>query len=612
MVDRVLRKWARLPFGALRDPLLGQSGRWVFYSALIGLVSGLGAIGFDLAFRAAQWALLEKVGCFLPPAAGSEGGPGFPPQVPWLLPVSLVIGGLLAGALVYGLAPEAEGHGTDAVIEAFHRRRGRIRGRVPLIKAVSSAITIGSGGSGGREGPIAQIGAGFGSVLATFLRLTNHERRIMMMAGVAGGIGAIFKAPLGATFFAAEVLYSSPDFEYEVLVPGLISSITSYSVYSSYAGWGVLFDVPDLSYNQPRQLLFYTVLGLLCAALGSIYPPLFYGIRDKIFRPLRVPRWLKPSIGALVLGVVAIFMPHALGMGYGYIQEAIRGQFGIGFLLAFALVKILATSLTISSGGSGGVFGPSIVIGGALGAAFGQAATQYFPAASPERAAFVMVGMGGFFAGVAKVPFASVIMVMEMTGSYGLLVPSLLVAAMAYLFLPTSLRLYENQVQRRIDSPVHLGSFAMDVLERVKLRDIWDPRRSRSVILQRSTPVGDVLRLASENPQSVFPVVDSNGRLTGEVSMEDLRQAMLSEAPIASLIVMDVMREVPHPLALDDDLARVARSLASHYADAISVVNDLLERKSLGTFSRQDLIVAYGRQLQHIHDHARKEATDDD
>ena len=160
MTYRFPESWTRVPFGIFRDPVLGHSGRWILYSALIGTVAGVGAIGFDLAFRAAQWGLLQKIGRFLPPAAGSEGGPGFPPQFPWLLPVCLVLGGLVSGALVFGLAPEAEGHGTDAVIDAFHRRRGKIRGRVPIIKALASAITIGSGGSAGRKGPSRRSGPG--------------------------------------------------------------------------------------------------------------------------------------------------------------------------------------------------------------------------------------------------------------------------------------------------------------------------------------------------------------------------------------------------------------------------------------------------------------------
>jgi CIC family chloride channel protein len=591
----------------LRDPALGSSGRWILLSALIGVVSGIGAILFDLAFRLAQWAFLEQIGRFRPPAPGSEGGAGFAPLHVWLLPASLVIGALIAGALVFGFAPEAEGHGTDAVIDAFHRKRGKIRRRVPIVKAIASAITIGSGGSAGREGPIAQIGAGFGSALGDLLRLTNSDRRILMMAGVAGGIGGIFKAPLGATFFAAEVLYSSTDFEFEVLVPGLISAITSYSIYSSYAGWGFLFDVPPIAFHRPRELAVYSLLGLVCAFFGWIYPRIFYGIRDTIFRPLRLPRWLKPAVGALALGAIAVFFPQALGMGYGYIQEAIRGEHTAAFLLTFALVKMIATSLTISSGGSGGVFGPSLVIGGALGAAFGKVASEHVPGLSPEPVAALMVGMGGFFAGVAKVPFASVIMVMEMTGSYGLLVPSLLVATMAYLFLPRGTTLYENQVATRLDSPVHEGSFAADVLQRGRLGDSWDPRRIAPRTIREDAALADLVQFASEGPQTVFPVVDDRGRLLGEVSIEDVRRALVAEGEGLPSRAVDLMQLVPEPLLLDDNLALVARKLAAHQNEAVTVVESRSDRTVIGIFGRSDLIVAYGRLLQRLHGTAESE-----
>jgi CIC family chloride channel protein len=195
--------WSRTPFGIFLDPQFRKQGRWILHSVLVGLVAGVGAILFDLVFRGCQRVFLEGIGRFVPPGSGIEGGPGHSPEVIWLLPVALVLGGLVAGALVFGFAPEAEGHGTDAVIHSFHRLRGKIRRRVPLVKALSSAVTIGSGGSAGREGPIAQIGAGFGSWLADVLKLDNRGRRILMMAGVAGGIGAIFRAPLGAAFFSS-------------------------------------------------------------------------------------------------------------------------------------------------------------------------------------------------------------------------------------------------------------------------------------------------------------------------------------------------------------------------------------------------------------------------
>ena len=592
--------WATAPFSIFRDPSLGRRGRWILYSALIGAVSGVGAILFDLIFQFSQWVLLEGIGHFRPPASGMEGGVGYGPEVPWLLPLSLVIGGLIAGALVFGLAPEAEGHGTDAVIRAFHHLRGKIRKRVPAVKALASAITIGSGGSGGREGPIAQIGAGFGSFLADLLKLPHQDRRTMMMTGVAGGIGSIFRAPLGAALFSAEALYSEPEFEYKVLMPGLISAIVGYSIYSSYAGWGVLFDVPAISFHEPRHLVAYVLLGFVCAIVGAIYPKVFYGVRDKIFRPMRIPNWTKPAVGALLLGGIAFFYPPALGMGYGYIQEAINGMHSIGFLVLFIAVKIVATSLTISSGGSGGVFGPSLVIGGALGAAFGQAADMLLPGLAPSPAACIMVGMGGFFAGVAKVPLASVIMVMEMTGSYGLLVPSLLVAVIAYLTLPIGIKLYEHQVPGRTDSPAHLGSFAVDILRLARVGESWEPQRGGTASVRENANLNALLELASDSNQDLYPVVNAEGKLIGELAVDDLQRAFLSEVPEELIVAMDLMRPVNGPLVPQDNLATAAKLLAERETDAVIVVSSREGPQVLGTFSRRDLIVAYGRRLEKL------------
>lgn len=586
--------WARRPFGIFRDPHLRQRFRWIALSSAIGIVSGVGAILFDLIFKLAQHLLLEGIGHFRPPASGAEGGPGYPPEHLWLLPVSLLIGGLISGALVFWFAPEAEGHGTDAVIHAFHHLRGRIRRRVPVIKALSSAITIGSGGSAGREGPIAQIGAGFGSYLAEALKLGDSERRILMMAGVAGGIGSIFRAPLGAALFAAEVLYSEPEFEYLVLLPGLISAIVGYSIYSMYAGWGVLFQVPDLTFHDPRQLLVYVLLGATCGLLGWVYPRIFYGVRDRVFRPLPIPAWLKPATGALALGGIALAFPAALGMGYGYVQQAIDGQLTIRFLVVFTLVKIIATSFTISSGGSGGVFGPSLVIGGALGAAFGQAMQHWAPGIAPPPAACIMVAMGGFFAGVAKVPFASVIMVMEMTGSYGLLVPSLVTATMAYLFLPITTSLYENQLPTRGDSPAHLGAFALDVFRQARVKDYWRPGPEPVVCLGESATPAQMTGVLSAGEPEVIPVTDSEGRLRGELFADELRQA-LDVVPGPLLIAWDLARRPTGPLHPEDTLATAARLLQDDNRNVLVVVSSPADPRVIGLFTRHDLVVAYGR-----------------
>jgi len=593
--------WAHRPIDAVRDLRLKRRGRWIVFSALIGAVSGLGAIIFDILYRLSEKYILGGIGRFQPPGAGMEGGVGFGPETPWLLPISLVIGGIISGALVYTFAPEAEGHGTDSVLHAFHHLKGRIRKRVPVIKTLASAVTIGSGGSAGREGPIAQIGAGFGSFLADTLKLTNHDRRIMVMAGTAGGIGSIFRAPLGAAFFAAEILYSKPEFEYEVLLPGLISSITGYSIYSSYAGWGFLFDVPHIEFTHPSQLLMYAVLGVFCALVGTIYPKVFYGIRDKLFHPLGIPNWTKPALGGLLLGLIAMVFPQALGMGYGYLQQTFSGAQSISFLLTFAAVKMIATSLTISSGGSGGVFGPSLVIGGALGAAFGQAALQVLPGTAPLPVACVMVGMCGFFAGVAKVPFASVIMVMELTGSYGLLVPSLLVATIAYMFVPLTVRLYENQVPARNDSPAHLGSFAVDILQHLRVQDFWEPQPDGIEVIREDETLANLVRMASDSEQDLFPVVSKDGALIGELTLNDIRRAILSDAPKELVIARDLSRAPIGPLLMDDDLGTAARLLAARQSGAVVVASASENGKVLGVFSRRDLMIAYSREMDRIH-----------
>jgi len=589
-----------------RDQRLRRRGRWIFLSMLIGIVSGVGAILFDLLFKLSQSLLSGKIGRFSPPGAPLEDIVAFGPDERWLLPVSLAIGGLVSGLLVYFLAPEAEGDGTDAVIKAFHHQRGRVRKRVAPVKAISAAITIGAGGSAGREGPIAQIGASFGSFLGGLLKLTHHDRRILMMAGMAGGIGSILRAPLGASFFSAEVLYSKPEFEYEVLIPGLISAITGYSIYSSFAGWGFLFDVPQIDFHEPRHLALYALLGLACALVGAIYPKFFYFVREQIFKPMPVPGWAKPAIGMTALGLIAMVFPQSLGMGYDYIQQAIDGSLTIQFLLLFAAIKIVATSLTISSGGSGGVLGPSLVIGGALGAAFGLGFAEWIPAWAPAPAACVMVGMGGFFAGVAKTPFAAAIMVMEMTGSYGLLVPSLLVAAMAYLCLPLALRIYENQVTARIDSPAHTGSFATAILRNLKVGDCLDQSEAQGRTISVDTPFDQLIHLTASGKQTVFPVVSDDDKLLGELSLEDIRRVLLDPAEDRPATAGDFMQPVVGPLTPEHDLTHATHLLASRHSDTVVVVDNMEDQHVVALLSRRELILAYGREMARLKERDRR------
>lgn len=270
----------------------------------------------------------------------------------WLLVIP-ALGGLLSGLLVYLVAPEAEGHGTDAMIESFHQRGGHIRKRVPLVKIVASAVTIGSGGSAGKEGPIAQIGSGFGSFFATVLKLKPRDRRLLVLAGAAGGIGAIFRAPLGAALFAPEVLYRETEFEYEAILPCIISSIVAYSVFTNVYGRRAIFSPGTVDFTLP-ELIPYALFGVVCALVGFVYIRVFYGLRDRFFNPLGIPRLVKPALGGLMVGAVAFLFPQIMDGGYGWVQAALEGKLFWGTMLLLAFLKILATSCTISSGGSGG------------------------------------------------------------------------------------------------------------------------------------------------------------------------------------------------------------------------------------------------------------------
>src|SRR5690606_2967387 len=306
-----------------------------------------------------------------------------------------------SGLIVQRFAPETEGHGTDSAIESIHRRAGRVRRRVPLVKTIASAITIGSGGSGGREGPAAQISSGFSSLLADWLRLNTQDRRTAVIAGMGAGIGAIFRAPLGGALMAAEILYLR-DLEADSLIPTLIASIDAYSLFGALYGFEPIFGAqPPFALDSPLQLPLYALHGVACGAVGIVYAKSFYGFAA-LFKRLRAPLWLKPAIGGLAVGLLGLLLPQVLHTGYGWVQ------FGMGeallatplwLVLLLPFAKVLATSLSIGSGGSGGIFGPGMVIGGLVGAAVWRLGHGLLPQLPSDPAPFVIVGMMALFGG---------------------------------------------------------------------------------------------------------------------------------------------------------------------------------------------------------------------
>jgi len=502
--------------------------------------------------------------------------------VGWLIALVPALGGLISGIIIYKWAPEAEGHGTDAVISSFHKLGGVVRKRVPFIKTITSVVTIGSGGSAGREGPIAQIGAGFGSWLASALKVKGSDRRWMVVCGAAAGIGSIFKAPLGGAIFATEVLYRR-DFEAEALIPALVSSVVAYSVFASFptVGFGPIFDAPKYFFSNPVDLLFYVTLGVICGLVARFYVYTFYGMRDKVFLRIHIPRHFKPAIGGAALGILALFIPEVLGTGYGWIQLAIYGKLALSTMIIILVAKIFATGFTISSGGSGGVFAPSLVIGGMLGGALGQVFFMLSP--TVEVGAFVLVGMAAFFAAAAKVPIAALVMVSEMSGDYHLLAPLMLACAISYMVSGTP-TIYESQVFTRAQSPAHRGEFNIDILEQMRVESVMT---KEVLTVTTDTTVREVSQLVSQTGHLTYPVLKED-KLVGIVSYSDALKIPREEAEtvkVEQIMSKNVIVTIPNEF-LDAALHKMDESGYGH----LPVVNPNNPHQIVGILAKRDLI----------------------
>lgn len=447
--------------------------RLLLESAGLGVAGALAARLFMWMLGLCDRLLLYGIAGYRGPGSelGGMRGQVIGPHGLWLIPVVTTLGGLLSGALVYGFAPEAEGHGTDTAVNAFHREEGVIRPRVAPLKMVASAITIGSGGAAGREGPIALITATLGSYYARLAKRSDAQRRLLLLAGMAAGLSAIFRSPMGTGVFAIEVLYGTMEFEVGALLYTMCASAVAYAVNGMFVGFRPLFMIPAIQTPTLKDYGAYAALGLAAGLMGTLLPVVFYKVRDG-FRKLPIPVWTKPALGGLGVGVLALWLPQVLQGGYGWIQLAIDGRIALWLLLVLTFAKVLALSLTVSSGGSGGVFAPSLYVGAMLGGSFAILVHQ-------PAAIFVVVGMAAVFGAAARVPIATMLMVTEMAGGFHLLVPAGMAVMIAYLLqdrLSARLKyksLYEAQVDTRQDSPAHYSEhiqIALSLLGKKKIQ----------------------------------------------------------------------------------------------------------------------------------------------
>ncbi len=493
------QSWRWLRFWVPAEGETLRMGRTVCICAAVGVLAGLMAIWF---FSMIEWVrvyALEGLGRVAIPTAAGEIALAHPPAVRYtllervhpglaaafagcvrlLLPA---LGALLACLLARRFAPSAGGHGTDTVIGAYHHTATDIPVAVAPVKVLASSLVIGTGGSAGAEGPITQIGAACGAFVGRVLRLSPYERRVLLAAGMAAGIGAIFRAPMAGALFAAEVLYRGFDLEGDVLIPSMVASTIAYMTFACAFGWEPLFSTPHELFASPARFLCYTVLAFLIAAAVR-FNILFFRQTEIVFRRAALPAWAKPALGGLLVGALGLAFPQILSAGYGHIQQTLQANADVlaspsflphAILTLFLLgaLKAVATAFTVGSGGAGGMLGPALFCGAMYGAGCGALFAALFPGLGLSLSNCAMLGMAGYLTAAVRTPLAAILMVSEFTGNHGLLLPSMWVCGLSFLLSP-GWTLYRSQVRDRDSSPAHLrrhASLRHDVAVRVKRR----------------------------------------------------------------------------------------------------------------------------------------------
>ncbi len=585
-----------------RKRILGISGRVsrpLVFSALIGVLAGLSAAllegGLDVGIEYLMGEALPKsVDQWI--------------EFDWRILLLPACGGLFSGLIVLWLCPHSHGQGTEALTRAFHRHHGEMALRGPAVKAIASAVVISSGGSAGPEGPIAALGAALGSSVGQRFHLTPRERRILLIAGCAAGVGAIFRCPLGGALFAVSIIYSEPEYESEALMPSVVASVLGYTVFMTFCGAGepLLREARHLRFSSPYELLPYALLGPLCGLSTILLSKSLTWVDRWLVQPARIPRWLSPALGGLLTGGIACVIPAVMDARYHFIQNATDGSLfahndqiswwgWAGIFAAVVVAKSLATGFTIGSGGSGGVLGPSLFLGGAVGAALGAALVALFPDSVPDtlRQALIPVGMGGVLAAGMRVPIAAIVMVTEMTGSYQLIVPLMLVCSTSYL-VGRRWGLNKEQVPTSAESPVHAADAMIHLLESWRVRDFVQPRWEH--VVSPGTSLGEILAKTKPGTHPIFAVTE--GRiLRGLITLPDIdriRDPLLQRSVIAE----DMMVERLSALWPDDNLYEALELFRRENHDVLPVVDEAPPHEWMGMLTRTSVFHALSSQVE--------------
>jgi chloride channel protein, CIC family len=568
------------------DWLRGTNGGIIAIALVVGAGGGLGAILFRDLIR---WFTILFTGHNDYSAAGHA----INPNVPWLgiyfVILAPVVGGLIYGPLIQRFAPEARGHGVPEVMLAVAERGGTIRPQVAVVKSLASAICIGAGGSVGREGPIVQIGSALGSSIGQALHVSESRLRLLVACGTAAGISATFNAPIAGVFFALELILQ--DFAVDAFGAVVLASVVADVIGRAAFGNQAFLTLPAFHIVSTWEFGLYAVLGVLGGLAGLAFIRVLYGTEDLLDRLWHGPEWLRPVAGGVLLGLLLLALPELYGVGYPVLQNAVAGQIVLGLLLLLLVRKMLATSLTIGIGGSGGVFAPSLFMGAMLGTAFGIVANMLFHGAVAPAGAYGLVGMGAVFAGAARAPITAVIIIFELTGDYTIILPLMIaiVAAAGLSSLLSKDTIYTLKLRRRgVD--IH-RSRGVNLMQTLRVRDAM---QSAPQPLSSGTRLQEIVDRFARRDVAALPVIDAQGKYCGIVTANAVERAMRDDTFDVSA---EGLADLPAALSPDTTLEGASAQLVRQDTAALPVI-DPGSTILLGWLTHRDILMAYSTHLE--------------
>lgn len=555
----------------------------VLMAAVVGVGGGFAAIAFRYLIGGSTWLF----------SGGADATPaGFATLPWWWILLMPAVGGLIVGLLVWWLAPEVKGTGVPEVMEAVAVRGGAIRKRVAVLKAAVVAVCLGSGGSAGREGPIVHVGAAIGSLVGRLFSVPVRMLRTFVGCGAAAGIAATFNAPIAGALFAGEVILGQ--FGVVSFSAIVISSVVATVISRAFIGDFPAFVVPAFHLQHRWELLFYAAMGLLAALLGCLF---IWGLQklSNLFERIRIPEAVKPAIGGLLVGAVGIALPQVLGVGYGGINDAMHAAMPWLIMLALLGGKLLATSLTLGSGGSGGIFAPSLFLGAMLGGLTGTALAAVLPGEVGSAGSYALVAMGAMVAATTRAPITAIIMVFEMTNNYTIILPLMIACILATLLAGQIVRpsiylakLLHRGIDLRSQHDVH-------VLRRLKVQDV---KRDPMPTCRENAPLAEILDLASKSASLHYVVLDRQGCYAGLIHLKELGQWFFKDQQLRDLVIADELchKEVPAVLP-SDNLDLVLKLMGETDIGTLPVVDPDNHSQVIGAITHDAVIDAYNREV---------------